>query len=111
MFSNYKLIFSSYEVHLLKTFCVKLNDLFRESTTIQDISYKSKNVKKIKKTVLSSPHVNKKAREQFETKIHSRTIQYTTSQINDEKFLIILNTILNKSPSNIHLKVEVTSKF
>lgn len=111
MLYTYKLIFQSYELLLIEAFCSNLNELFCKYTSIQNANSRRQNIKIKKKTVLSSPHVNKKAREQFETRVYSRTLNYTVHKDHNKTFLLIINTLLNNNSSNIHLKVEITSKF
>jgi ribosomal protein S10 len=111
MLYHYKLTFCSYEIKLLGTYCERLNDFFNNSIHIKKINSKNLTVTKTKKTVLSSPHVNKSAREQFEELIHSKTVRYTIHPDHNEMFLIILHSLLTKNSSNIYLKVEVISEI
>lgn len=60
-------------------------------------------VKKI--TILKSPHVNKKAQEQFEYKIFSKKI--SISSYNEMKFLIFLKKLKIKLFSEIKLKINM----
>ena len=59
---------------------------------------------KKKVTLLSSPHVNKKSKEQFELIDYKRLIQIKNS--NDQITLKLVNKILSKIPNNISLKIK-----
>ena len=55
-------------------------------------------------TVLRSPHVNKKAREQFEVRTYSRVLQTTSSS--NHLMLSLVKTILLKLPHSILIKIN-----
>lgn len=64
--------------------------------------------KKIKRyTVLRSPHVNKKSREQFETRVH--TIFYLVAAPQDmknEQFLSLINSLQDNVPVGVAMKTK-----
>nr|QYJ09250.1 ribosomal protein S10 [Pleurosigma sp. mgcode 4] len=60
-------------------------------------------IKKI--TILKSPHVNKKAQEQFEYRVFSKKI--SISSYNEMKFLIFLKKLKTKLFSEIKLKIKI----
>lgn len=69
-----------------------------------------KKTKQKKLTILKSPHVNKKAQEQFEIRIFRR--QLTTQSIKNFKYLILLKNLSFKlfSDINIILKYNIKKK-
>jgi ribosomal protein S10 len=67
-------------------------------------SYNSIKKKKII-TILKSPHVNKKAQEQFEFSIFSK--QITLQMPNSYKFLIFLKKIETNLFSDVHIKIKL----
>lgn len=67
-------------------------------------SYNKKNKKKVI-TILKSPHVNKKAQEQFEFNIFSKKI--TLKMPNDSKFLIFLKKIETNLSSDVSIKIKL----
>lgn len=58
-----------------------------------------------KMSILKSPHVHKKAQEQFEFKIFSAKITLQTTQ--DFKFLTFIKKIKNKTLSEIKIKIKL----
>ena len=71
------------------------------------LSFKNK-TKKYKFTLLRSPHVHKKARDQFEQCTFSSTFILETSIENTEKFLSNLkNTLLNNVEYNLQFLKKV----
>jgi len=55
-------------------------------------------------TVLRSPHVNKKAREQFEIRTYTRVIQVRT--YNNNIMLKLIKSIFFKLPHSIFIKIN-----
>jgi ribosomal protein S10 len=98
-----KYVISVYSQNLLSLtqFCTKIKKIIEFVTYFKSI----KLPKKIQKfTVLRSPHVNKKSREQFETRIYKQVFIL----ISAESILImtLLKKIQNKLPSNIIIKLS-----
>jgi len=58
--------------------------------------------KKKRITLLKSPHVNKKAREQFEVRYHNLCIQ-----LNSNIDATILKWLFFEKPPTVHLKVKI----
>ena len=110
MICQYKITFTSYTLHLLEFFCVKLHHILNSSIAFKKIRYKSQTVEINKTTVLSSPHVNKKAQDQFETRSYSRIFLFQLPTTYNEKILLILNQILKKASPLLFLNVEITCK-
>lgn len=65
--------------------------------------FQKKKVKKII-TILKSPHVNKKAQEQFEIKYYS--VQFSVNSIKLFKFLIFLKKVKTFCLSDINIKIK-----
>jgi ribosomal protein S10 len=60
-------------------------------------------------TILKSPHVNKKAQEQFETRFYSKQFSvYPTKKL---KYLFFFKKIQNNVFSDVKLKIRITTKF
>ena len=55
-------------------------------------------------SVLKSPHVNKKAQDQFESNLHNKHLKITVSQIN--KFLFICKWLKRKIFFDLKMKIE-----
>ena len=64
-------------------------------------------IKKV--TVLRSPHVNKKSREQFETRTYTRIIKVIT--YNNNIMLTLLRAIVFKLPHSIFIKHKSANPF
>lgn len=56
--------------------------------------------------MLKSPHVNKKAREQFELKIYNTIVNFDKSFINN----VFITHLIKNKPKNIKLKILMFSK-
>lgn len=63
--------------------------------------------RKSKYTLLRSPHVNKKSREQFEIRKHSRLLRIKSSS--EEKINFFIKEVKNICPAGVTLKI--TSDF
>ena len=97
---NYKIIIKSKNIHALNLFilfCLKKN-----LTNLKTI-YIKKRKKIIPITLPRSPHVHKKAQEQFEYRIFSKTFKILTD--NDIEYLIFLKKIKTKLFPEIKLKI------
>lgn len=81
-------------ITFLKTIFRKINLL---EYKIISLPYKKKRI-----TLLKSPHVNKKAREQFEIRVYKTIISFNFS-----KNYIFLNYILINKPKNIKLNFQI----
>ena len=66
--------------------------------------YKIKKIKTKKLTILKSPHVNKKAQEQFESKIFTKNLNYTINKF--LKFLVLLKRFKNYLFFNLKIKLK-----
>jgi len=103
----YKISLKSKNLFLLNRFTDVIKQLFNLVGT--PIVYKVP-VKIQKFTVLKSPHVNKKAREQFEIRTYSRVIQLTAD--NKNLMSTLIRAIVFKLPHSILLKciVKISNK-
>jgi hypothetical protein len=71
--------------------------------------YFQKKTKKSFIAILKSPHVNKKAQEQFETHFYSKQLSiYSTKKL---KYLFFLKKIKNNIFSDLKLKIKFTPNF
>ena len=87
----------------LNFFILVLNRyLFFNSNNIKKISQKK--IKKIRITLLKSPHVNKKSQEQFEIKFFKKKIILKIEK--SLKYLLFLKKIYCSMFSNVNLKVK-----
>jgi ribosomal protein S10 len=91
-----------------------LNSAFLFFLNMSDLNFKiikkyfKKRTKKSFITILKSPHVNKKAQEQFETRFYSKQLSvYPTKKL---EYLFFLKKIQNNVFSDIKLKIRVTTK-
>jgi hypothetical protein len=96
------LILTTKNLNSLKKFLIffKTNKIFNNIDFIEQITIKKKKFF----TILKSPHVNKKAQEQFEIFFFSKQLKITTTQA--FKFLIILKYIKNFIFADIHFKIK-----
>jgi ribosomal protein S10 len=92
-----------------------LNSAFLFFFNISELNFKTikkyfqKKTTKSFVTILKSPHVNKKAQEQFETRFYSKQLSvYPTKKL---KYIFFLKKIQNNVFSDVKLKIEVTTKF
>ena len=86
---------------------IKLNKLKNIKFSI--INTLSKKIKKKKFTVLKSPHVNKNAREQFETSFYIKIIKIYS--YNPLLLLFIIKRIKNELNSDVGLKIYLKNNF
>jgi ribosomal protein S10 len=71
--------------------------------------YFQKKTKKSFITILKSPHVNKKAQEQFETRFYSKQLSiYSTKKL---KYVFFFKKIQNNVFSDVKLKLKFTTSF
>ncbi len=97
----YNIYLTSQNQSLLKNFSTKLKNFLN---LIEKTVIKTKSPIKIKKyTVLRSPHVNKKSREQFEIRTYKRLIQIKTK--NNNLLIQILNQLNFKLPQEIVMSI------
>ena len=97
----YNIYLTSQNQLLLKNFSIKLKNFLN---LIENNIIKVKSQVKIKKyTVLRSPHVNKKSREQFEIRTYKRLIQIKTK--NNKLMIKILNQLNFKLPQEILMNI------
>lgn len=107
---------SEYKIKLVtkdKTLFYKYAKTFEYNTKIQYLQLFSKLKKqKTKKkivTTLKSPHVYKKAQEQFEIKKYANSITYNSWET--KKYLVLLKKIKNQWFSGMKVKVNVSFSF
>lgn len=96
----YKIYFVSQKVLVLNNFSTKLKNLF---SLIGDCSIVKLPIKIQKFTLLRSPHVNKKAREQFEIRTYKRLILVKVK--NKNTIISLLNQINFKLPQGLSMKI------
>jgi len=94
---KYTLILKSQNIYILKNF---INSLLY----LNNISFINLPKKKKRIITLSSPHVNKKSKEQFEITTYKRLIKIKSE--NNNFSMELLKKILTKIPSNISYKVK-----
>jgi ribosomal protein S10 len=102
-----KYVISVYSQNLLSLtkFCTKIKKIIGPIAYFKSIRLP----KKIQKfTVLRSPHVNKKSREQFETRLYKRVFILTSSRSSIIRTL--LKKIQNKLPTNIIMKLTFVNE-
>jgi len=100
---KYNLIISSKNLNSLNTFVIFLNKIFRLNFSCYNKQFIKKNKKKVF-TILKSPHVNKKAQEQFGIQFFS--IQLTLYINKKVRFLIFLKKVKMYLFPNINIKYE-----
>lgn len=95
----YKIYLTSQNIIILEIFSTKIQKFLSliGSTILLRLPTKVK-----KTTVLRSPHVNKKSREQFEIHTYKRLIQIKTDK--NGLMMILLNKINKRVPQNILIK-------
>jgi len=97
----YKISLKSQNLFVLNRFTDVIKQLFNLVGT--PVTYKIPvNIQKF--TVLRSPHVNKKAREQFEIRTYSRMIEITS--YNNKLMLTLIKTIIFKLPHSLFIKIN-----
>jgi len=97
----YKISLKSQNLFLLNRFTDVIKQLFNLVGT--PVIYKIPvNIQKF--TILRSPHVNKKAREQFEIRTYSRMIQIRSS--NNKLMLTLVKTLVLKLPHSLFIKIN-----
>ena len=62
-------------------------------------------------TVLRSPHVDKKARDQFERRTHQRIIEWTLPNINKNKNLYLYSFFRNLSKMAVGVQIHITTQI
>lgn len=89
---------------LLKFYLFFHKDITFNSNVLK--KYKKKKIKKSGFTILKSPHVNKKAQDQFENRFFKKEIFLYNLKV--FKYLIFLKKISFSLFSNVHLKIKQT---
>jgi len=97
---NYNIYLVSQKLLLLNNFSQKLKNLFN---LIGKCSVIKLPVKIQRFTLLSSPHVNKKSREQFEIRTYKRLL--TLNVKNTEMIFPLLNQLNTKLPQGLSIKI------
>lgn len=102
------IVLESYDVDMLKQAVLRLYEL----ASVFDIHTQSKVSlpRKIKKfTILRSPHIDKKSREQFEIRIYKRLVVFNnTNIINLDKFIDYLS---KESLHGVSYKITSSRKY
>jgi len=95
----YKIYLTSQNIIVLENFSIKIQKILNliGSTVLLRLPTKVQ-----KTTVLRSPHVNKKSREQFEIRTYKRLIQIKTNK--NGLMVILLNKINKRIPQNILIR-------
>ncbi len=109
MLYQYSLELKAYEKLLLGAFLNKIKIIFEKTNVVKKVTLSNQTVKQTKKTVLSSPHVNKKAREQFEMRVYSKVLKYTPKNSTENNTLLIFHKTLNQKSFNLNPILKVTS--
>ena len=94
-------------IRLFHKILLKLNKL--KTIKFSIINTLNKKIKKKKFTVLKSPHVNKSAREQFETSFYTKMIKIYS--YNPLLLLFIIKRIKNELNSDVGLKIYLKNNF
>jgi ribosomal protein S10 len=97
---NYKIYLLSQKLLLLNNFSQKLKNLL---SLIGLCSIVKLPVKIQKFTLLSSPHVNKKSREQFEIKTYKRLLVINVK--NKDVIFPLINQLYLKLPQGLSIKI------
>ena len=96
----YKIYLLSQKALLLNNFSVKIKKLFNLIGPCSVIKLPTK-IKRF--TLLSSPHVNKKSKEQFEIRTYKRVIVLKLT--NEDVILPLLNQFNFKLPQGLSIKI------
>jgi len=94
-------------IKLFHNTLIKLNKL--KTIKFSIINTLNKKVKKKKFTVQKSPHVNKNAREQFETSFYTKIIKIYS--YNPLLLLFVIKRIKNELNSDVGLKIYLKNNF
>lgn len=108
----------NYQIYTMKTFNVTITSrnknsiynffLFFNKTSLcilnAKITYCQRNLKKKRLTVLKSPHVNKKAQEQFEYRLFKKQFSIDVTKI--FKYLVFLKRLNYKLFPDIHIRLK-----
>ena len=108
----------NHKIYTMKTFNVTItsrnkNSIYNfflffnrtsSSTLNARVIYCQKNLKKKRLTILKSPHVNKKAQEQFEYRLFKKQFRIEVTKI--FKYLIFLKKLNYNLFSDIHIKLK-----
>lgn len=104
---NYNIILQSKNQTSLYNFINFLNKYIYLNFNVLKKSSSKKKRKKVF-TILKSPHVNKKAQEQFEIKTYSKQLQINSTQA--ASFLVFLKKIKTYIYTDINIKLKVTKE-
>ena len=113
---------ANHNIYIMKTFNVTITSrnknsiynffLFFNRATLCNLNariiYCQKNLKKKRLTVLKSPHVNKKAQEQFEHRLFKKQFRIEVTKI--VKYLVFLKKLNYNLFSDIHIKLKCAIK-
>ncbi len=97
MISNYSIILKSTNKNILKIYLTFIKNIFIKLNKQVQVSYLPINIKRL--TLLKSPHVYKKAREQFEIKTYKILIKIYNYKISK----MFLNFFILNKPNNIKI--------
>ena len=106
----YKINFKSHRLYFLKFFEIELKKYFE---LILGFDYvQILNNKKSKKviTVIKSPHVNKKSKEQFEILVYSSTFFINVSRRKHKLILILVLKLIQELSSDFSITLEVQER-
>nr|AGH24402.1 ribosomal protein S10 [Reclinomonas americana ATCC 50284] len=98
----------SFDLDVLKNSCILITNKknsFKNLKIIGPISLPTK-IKKI--TVLRSPHIDKKSREQFEMRTYAKTIQIETLTKNSNEIIDFIEQFKNNLFFGLNIKVVFT---
>ena len=98
-----KITIKSFKKELLELYCTFLSNVFKKSNIKKALVSVPKKKKRL--TLLKSPHVHKKAREQFEMCLHKKVFY-----IENFKHLNCLNALVINKPKLINLYIKYVGK-
>ena len=99
-FEKLRISIKSYESSVLDSSCSKILDAVR-SSGVEAIGPVPLPTKLRRYCVLTSPHVNKDAREHFEIRVHKRIIDIYPSQMDSAQSILKINL-----PSGVSTKIK-----
>jgi small subunit ribosomal protein S10 len=110
MINSIEISLRSFEYSLLKNATLQIKTICSKEYSILQVSLP---IKQKRFTVLRSPHIDKKSREQFEIKYHKAILNLTLSKANNQKKVVFFNDLTISSneaqrlnESNIEFLIE-----
>jgi small subunit ribosomal protein S10 len=110
MINSIEISLRSFEYSLLKNATLQIKTICSKEYSILQVSLP---IKQKRFTVLRSPHIDKKSREQFEIKYHKAILNLTLSKANNQRKVVFFNDLTISSneaqrlnESNIEFLIE-----